>query len=74
MAQVLDTVVPEGKEPKEHYKNLFESVGRYILNNAETLASDVADNTSSVILTVELNAHEIVSLEKKIDFVLLEDE
>lgn len=69
--KVLDTVVPKGSTPKEHFTYLYEQIGKYVTNNAFELSSDVTELTSEVKIEFILNPNEIVTLQKTSNTIMI---
>lgn len=62
VSKILDGNVPHDKKPEEHFIYVFESLGKYIQENAERLAKSTAPLTHSVKIVAEINANELVTL------------
>ncbi|MCK1999377.1 hypothetical protein MPH47_19470 [Psychrobacillus psychrodurans] len=70
VSNILSTVVPVGITPSEHYKNLYEEIGNFFIENAEILASDLTDLTGSQEYKIVLDVNELVSIEKTINYLV----
>jgi hypothetical protein len=70
VSQILSTVVPVGLTTNEHYKNLYEEIGNFFIENAEILASDLTDLTGSQEYKIVLDVNELVSIEKTINYLV----
>ncbi|WP_277680018.1 hypothetical protein [Gracilibacillus dipsosauri] len=54
----------EGQTVKEHFTDIYKTIGQHFINQAEVLAGDVSELTSSVSITIDLNPNEIVQIDK----------
>lgn len=56
--------IKEGQTLKEHFTEIYKAVGQHFIEEAEVLAGDVNELTTSVKITIDLNPNEIVMIEK----------
>lgn len=53
-----------GQTPKEHYTEIYKTIGKHFIDHAEVLAGDVNELTSSVSISIDLNTNELVVIDK----------
>lgn len=63
----------EGETLNNKMESMYKKIGAYFTANAERLASDYAPNTSCVELKIVISHDSIVTLDKKIEEYILEE-
>lgn len=54
----------EGETFKEHFTDIYKAIGEHFIKNAETLAGDVNELTTSVSISINLNPNELIQIDK----------
>ena len=64
----------KGETFKEKIKNCYKIIGQYFINHAEELSADIEPNISEIKLNIEIPNNYAVTLEKKINYYVLNEE
>lgn len=66
VSEIADTM-KYGEEPQEMYKNVFESVGNHILENADRLAKNIVDVHAGMKIEIDIPINGIVNFSVRFD-------
>ncbi len=61
----------EGKTLNEHFTDVYKTIGKHFIEQAEVLAGDVNELTTSVSISIDLKPNEVVTIDKTTNQIVI---
>lgn len=64
----------EGETYANQFENIYKKIGKYIINNAETLSKDICEDVAEVNINIKIPADYFVTINKEVSYLVLDKE
>lgn len=61
----------KGDTLQEQFKNLYESIGKYFIANADRMSKDMCVGNRGLSISIDIFPNEIISIDRKISELLM---